>query len=106
MKGRSDMGGSVFGSSSSTVNAVPTSVDGGSNASIRKKSKDFDSHSIFNDMLGLDESGITTYSERKKSSSSSQSRAKERDHSEGSLMFANDKVSPCMHRIDHDMGRN
>ncbi|KAI8376909.1 hypothetical protein BD560DRAFT_367244 [Blakeslea trispora] len=90
-KSRSDMGGSVFGTSSSTVNVVPTSVDGSSNASLRKKSKDFDNHSIFNDMLGLDESGMTAYNERKKSNSSNQSRARERDHSEGSLVFANDK---------------
>ncbi|KAL9542839.1 hypothetical protein PS6_009601 [Mucor atramentarius] len=92
-KSRSDMGSSLFGpSSTSSLNIAPSN-DASSILTARKKSRDYE-NSIYsysqNDMLGAEEIKANV-GERKKSGSSSNSKGKEREKSEGSIYFLTDE---------------
>lgn len=80
--GRSDIAASIFGSSTH-VN------DDGVFTGVRKKSRD--ESSVHPDMLTATLHEETT-GERKTSASSSHSKGKEREKSEGNICFAEDKV--------------
>lgn len=87
------MGSSLFGpSSTSSLNIAPSN-DASSILTARKKSRDYE-NSIYsynqNDMLGAEEIKASI-GERKKSGSSSNSKGKEREKSEGSIYFLTDE---------------
>ncbi|CAO3615597.1 unnamed protein product [Mucor fragilis] len=99
-KSRSDMGSSLFGpSSASSLNVAPTSItnDASSILTARKKSRDYE-NSIYsynqNEMLGAEDMARAGNAggERKKSGSSSNSKGKEREKSEGSIYFLTDEA--------------
>lgn len=94
------MGSSLFGpSSASSLNVAPTSItnDASSILTARKKSRDYE-NSIYsynqNEMLGAEDMARAGNAggERKKSGSSSNSKGKEREKSEGSIYFLTDEA--------------
>ncbi|CEP07634.1 hypothetical protein [Parasitella parasitica] len=90
-KSRSEMGSSLFGPSSASSLSIANANDAASISASRKKSRDYDnsiySYNPHSDMLGADDTG-----ERKKSGSSSASKGKERERSEGSIYFLTDEA--------------
>ncbi|KAI9473701.1 MAG: hypothetical protein EXX96DRAFT_621335 [Benjaminiella poitrasii] len=97
-KSRTDLNSSIFGSgpntsiSTSSLNFVPLMSDAASILTSRKKSKDYENSVYNSDMLSAaDDTLKTAANERKKSGSSSHSKGKDREKSEGSIYFLTDE---------------